>query len=165
MNCRRKEADAKPGDKPGDKAKGAKKDAAKGDDKPADKPGVAGTDSKTADIKPADTKPADAKPSDTEVAPDNDDDDTPQILTPEKGRSAGGMYDFREERWVELYAKKIEEMITVLKSKGVPVLWVGLPAIRGPKATSDMLFLDALYRDGAGKAGITLCRCLGRFRR
>ena len=35
------------------------------------------------------------------------------------------------------------------------MLWVGLPAIRGPKGTSDMLFLDALYRDGAGKAGIT----------
>ncbi len=39
--------------------------------------------------------------------------------------------------------------------KGVPVLWVGLPAIRGQRGTSDMLFLDALYRDGAGKAGIT----------
>ena len=46
-------------------------------------------------------------------------------------------------------------MIGVLKSKGVPVLWVGLPAIRGPKGTADMLFLDALYRDAAGKAGIT----------
>ena len=67
----------------------------------------------------------------------------------------GGLYEFRDERWVELYAKKIEEMIGVLKSKGVPVLWVGLPAIRGPKGTSDMLFLDALYRDAAGKAGIT----------
>jgi hypothetical protein len=46
-------------------------------------------------------------------------------------------------------------MIGVLKSKGVPVLWVGLPAIRGKKGTADMLFLDALYRDAAGKAGIT----------
>src|SRR4029079_8126778 len=27
--------------------------------------------------------------------------------------------------------------------------------IRGQKGTADMLFLDALYRDGAGKAGIT----------
>ena len=46
-------------------------------------------------------------------------------------------------------------MIGVLKSKGVPVLWVGLPAVRGAKATADMLFLDSLYRDAAGKAGIT----------
>src|SRR6201991_3659298 len=46
-------------------------------------------------------------------------------------------------------------MIGVLKSKGVPVVWVGLPAIRGTKGTSDMLFLDSLYRDAAGKAAIT----------
>jgi hypothetical protein len=46
-------------------------------------------------------------------------------------------------------------MIGVLKSKGVPVLWVGLPAVRGSKATSDTLFLDSLYRNAAGKAGIT----------
>ena len=42
-----------------------------------------------------------------------------------------------------------------MKSKGVPVLWVGLPAVRGTKATSDMLFLDSLYREAAAKAGIT----------
>ena len=50
---------------------------------------------------------------------------------------------------------EIEEMIGVLKSKGVPVLWVGLPVVYGPKATADTLFLDSLYRDVAGKAGIT----------
>ena len=99
----------------------------------------------------------DEKPVDTELSPDDAaENDTPQSTAPEKSaRSASGLYEFRDERWVELYAKKIEELIGVLKSKGVPVLWVGLPAIRGPKGTSDMLFLDALYRDGAGKAGIT----------
>src|SRR5258708_28866515 len=45
-------------------------------------------------------------------------------------------------------------MIGVLKSKRVPVLWVGLPVVRGPKATADTLFLDSLYRDAAGKASI-----------
>lgn len=146
-----KKADAKPGEKPGDKAdnkKNAKKDSrAKPNEpdaaaKPGDKPADASAENKTVD----------SKPSDADVAAD--DDDQPQIMT-EKTQRAGGTHDFREERWVELYAKKIEEMIAVLKSKGVPVLWVGLPAVRGAKATSDMLFLDALYRDGAGKAGIT----------
>jgi hypothetical protein len=46
-------------------------------------------------------------------------------------------------------------MIAAAKAKGVPVLWVGLPAIRGQKGTADMLFLDSLYRDAAAKAGIT----------
>ena len=112
-----------------------------------------------------DTKPADAadaaakpenKPVDTELPDDAADNDAPPVAAPEKSaRSPNGLYEFREERWVELYTKKIDEMIGVLKSKGVPVLWVGLPAVRGAKATADMLFLDSLYRDAAGKAGIT----------
>jgi uncharacterized protein len=43
----------------------------------------------------------------------------------------------------------------ILKSKGVPVIWVGLPAIRGDKSTQDALFLDSLYREASAKAGIT----------
>src|SRR5438445_963075 len=132
-------------------------------DKKEDKKDARGkTDAKPADAKPkpegsADAAKRDDKPVDAELSPDDAaDNDTPQGATPEKSaRSGGGLYEFRDERWVELYAKKIEELIGVLKSKGVPVLWVGLPAIRGQKGTSDMLFLDALYRDGAGKAGIT----------
>jgi hypothetical protein len=96
----------------------------------------------------------DDKPADADLADDATDADAP--AAPEKtARTGSGTYEFRDERWVELYSKKIEEMIGVLKAKGVPVLWVGLPAVRGTKATSDMLFLDSLYRDAAGKAGIT----------
>jgi hypothetical protein len=98
-------------------------------------------------------KPED-KTADTELPQDEADNEAPPTAASGK-RSPNGLYEFRDERWVELYTKKIEEMIGVLKSKGVPVVWVGLPAVRGPKATSDMLFLDALYRDVAGKAGIT----------
>jgi hypothetical protein len=36
----------------------------------------------------------------------------------------------------------------------VPVLWVGLPAVRGPKSTGDMAYLDELYRERAERAGI-----------
>ncbi len=141
--------------------------AEKSDAKPADKKtdkkdAKAKPDGKTSDGKPADgAADANAKPDnkavDTELPPeDAADNDAPPAITPQKStRSPNGLYEFREERWVELYTKKIEEMIAVLKSKGVPVVWVGLPAVRGPKATSDMLFLDALYRDAAAKAGIT----------
>jgi hypothetical protein len=141
-------SDSKPGDKKTDK-----KDARA---KPEAKPGDAKSGAKPDDAASA-AKPDD-KVVDTELSPDDaaDNGDTPPALAPEKStRSPNGVYEFREERWVELYTKKIEEMIGILKSKGVPVLWVGLPAIRGPRGTADMLFLDALYRDAAGKAGIT----------
>jgi uncharacterized protein len=138
----------------------------KAPDKKADKKDAkakpdAKTDAKT-DAKPGDAKPGadaakpDDKAVDAELSPDDAADGDTPILAPEKStRSPNGVYQFREERWVELYTKKIEEMIAVLKTRGVPVLWVGLPAVRGPKATADMLFLDALYRDAAAKAGIT----------
>jgi len=70
-------------------------------------------------------------------------------------RAPGGNYEFRTDVWAELYEKRIDEMIAAVKSKGVPVFWVGLPAIRGAKSTSDMNYLDELYRARAEKAGIT----------
>jgi hypothetical protein len=121
-------------------------------DKPADKKG-AKKDDKASGAEAARPGP---KPE-AEIADDADIADPPPIAAPDRGSRAGGnaVAEFRDDRWVELYSKKIEEMIGVLKARGVPVLWVGLPAVRGAKATSDMLFLDNLYRDAAGKAGIT----------
>lgn len=91
------------------------------------------------------------------AAPDEDAEaEQPQIMAPEKpARAAGGSAKFRDERWIELYGKKIDAMIAVLKSKGVPVVWVGLPAILGTRSTSDMLLLDSLYREAAARADIT----------
>src|SRR5208282_6125568 len=42
-----------------------------------------------------------------------------------------------------------------LKTKGVPIIWVGLPALKGTKSTGEMGYLDELYRERAEKAGIT----------
>jgi len=67
----------------------------------------------------------------------------------------GATYEFHTDKWAELYARRIDEMIAALKSKGVPILWVGVPAVRGVKSTTDMSYLDDLYRARADKAGIT----------
>jgi hypothetical protein len=64
-------------------------------------------------------------------------------------------HEFRSDRWTELYTKRIDDMIAVLKSKGVPVLWVGLPVIRGARARAEVAYLNELYKGRAEKAGIT----------
>jgi hypothetical protein len=66
----------------------------------------------------------------------------------------GGTYEFHSDQWATLYAKRIDDMIAALKSKGAPIVWVGLPSIRGAKSTSDLGYLDELYRERAEKAGI-----------
>jgi len=143
-------ADGKAGDKKGDKkeARPAKPDSKPGEAKSA---GKADEPADSAAAKP------DEKSTDAELSPDDaENGETQPAAAPERSsRSPNGLVEFREERWVELYNKKIDEMIGVLKSKGVPILWVGLPAVRGAKATADALFLDSLYREGSAKAGIT----------
>ena len=112
-------------------------------------------------VKPAgDTGQAANQPT-TQAVPDKaaaraDTEAAPQA-TAEAGTQRpvpGSSYDFHTEQWATLYAKRIDEMIAALKSKGVPVIWVGSPAIRGTKSTSDMSYLDELYRERAAKAGI-----------
>src|SRR5436305_9993944 len=134
-------------DKSDKKRDGRAKSEGKAADKSASKPDAANDTAAKPDARPADTELSGDDAADNDAAP---------LTSPDKStRSPNGVYQFREERWVELYTKKIDEMIAILKSKGVPVLWVGLPSVRGAKATADMLFLDSLYRDAAAKAGIT----------
>jgi uncharacterized protein len=67
----------------------------------------------------------------------------------------GASHEFRSEKWGEIYGQRVDEMIAVLKSAGVPILWVGIPSIRGTKSTSDVTYLNNLFRTRAEKAGIT----------
>lgn len=127
-------------------------------DKKNDKGARAKPPAKPGEAKPGDTAAAkpDDKPADADLPQDDADNaDTPAAAPEKTARNPNGLYEFRDDRWVELYGKKIEELANILKSRGVPVLWVGLPAVRGPKGTADTLFLDSLYREGAAKAGIT----------
>jgi hypothetical protein len=62
--------------------------------------------------------------------------------------------DFHTDAWSEAYSRRIDETIAALKTSGVPVFWVGLPPLRGQKASADIPFLNDLYRGRADKAGI-----------
>jgi uncharacterized protein len=90
-------------------------------------------------------------PSDGEAPPQ---DAAAERAAPQQQPSPGGSYEFHTDPWAAVYSKRIDQMIAVLKSKGVPVIWVGLPAIRGTKSTNDISYLDELYRERAERAGI-----------
>jgi hypothetical protein len=63
----------------------------------------------------------------------------PANLTPEQARAASyGPWEFHTEKWELAYIKRIDATIAALKSAGVPVIWVGLPSQRGPKASADL---------------------------
>ena len=106
---------------------------------------------KEADKKEADKKAADAgqpKKEDDDAAP-------PAIAAPEPppAKRVNGVVEFRSEQWEKVYSRRIDETVAALKSKGVPVFWVGLPPIRGTKSTADTVYLNDLYRARAERAG------------
>jgi uncharacterized protein len=126
----------------GDRQNIREKDLSKEKDKEADKKKTANNDqSKDEPEKNADNK--------------DQADDPDLIIAPEpQGKKANGMIEFRTDPWAEIYTKRIDDTIAALKSKGVPVFWVGLPALRGPRATADAVYLNDLYRARAEKAGV-----------
>ncbi len=72
-----------------------------------------------------------------------------------KPTHARGVIEFRSDQWEKVYTRRIDKTIAALKSRGVPVFWVGLPSIRGTKSTADAVYLNNLYRARAQRAGIT----------
>jgi hypothetical protein len=102
-------------------------------------------------------KPASEQSAQTRDNKDQvDDQEQSPIVTTEAqpGKKTSGVVEFRSEQWAEIYSKRIDDMIAALKSKGVPVFWVGLPSIRGPKSTADAVYLNDLYRARAERAGV-----------
>ena len=101
---------------------------------------------------------AESAPAPTEDVPNPDPEnpDQPPLNSVDAGRNASptGPFEFHTDQWEAAYIKRIDATIVALKSAGVPVFWVGLPAQRGPKASSDASYLNELYRARAEKAGI-----------
>ncbi len=99
---------------------------------------------------------AESAPAPTEDAPDAENPDQTPLIAAEGGHNTSptGPFEFHTDQWEAAYIKRIDATIAALKSAGVPVFWVGLPAQRGPKATADSSYLNELYRGRAEKAGI-----------
>jgi uncharacterized protein len=128
-------------------------------------------DKKDAEKKDADKKEADKKDSDKKskdpqdksaadsTAPKQDAPESAEQATvaapePPRGKRGNGTLEFRSDEWEKVYTRRIDETLAALKSKGVPVFWVGLPSIRGAKSTADVSYLNDLYRARAERAGV-----------
>ena len=79
----------------------------------------------------------------------------PPPSTAEARQAAYGPWEFHTEKWEAAYIKRVDATIAALKSAGVPVIWVGLPSQRNPKASTDSSYLNDIFRSRAEKAGVT----------
>jgi lytic murein transglycosylase len=92
-----------------------------------------------------------AKPADT---PDN-----PDAAATDQPSTPAATYEFKTDKWAELYGKRIDDTIAALKSKGA-VFWVRLPPLLGTLDRRHAIPQRSVPQPRR-KGGYHLHRCLG----
>lgn len=59
----------------------------------------------------------------------------------------------RSENWTKEYERRADALGKAIASTKVPFLWVGMPAFRVPRMTSDMLAFNDIYHSAAESGG------------
>ncbi|EUB97110.1 protein of unknown function DUF459 [Rhizobium sp. CF080] len=60
---------------------------------------------------------------------------------------------FRSDAWFKEYERRVTELVGIVTTRKLPLLWVGLPSFQSPVATADAVTLNAIYRNQVEKAG------------
>lgn len=66
----------------------------------------------------------------------------------------GKPVSFRSEQWRVMYMQRVDIVIQALKGRAMPVYWVGLPAARQKQMSSDVAYLNDLFRQRAYSRGV-----------
>lgn len=69
-------------------------------------------------------------------------------------RSKKGSIHFGAEKWPEFYAQKVSELITLFKSAGMEVVWVGLPITNRSRFIKGYKTLNSIYQEQANSSHI-----------
>lgn len=52
----------------------------------------------------------------------------------------------RSEAWVSEYTDRVEELARAVRSRNIPLLWVGAPAYKSPSMSTDILAINGIFR-------------------
>lgn len=70
-------------------------------------------------------------------------------------RDDTGAHEPRSPRWNELYAKRIDEITAIAREKKIPLIWIGMPPMRGERFSADLLAINEMYKARSAAAGIS----------
>lgn len=68
-------------------------------------------------------------------------------------RDGGARYALRSAVWLATYTQRISGIVGTLKVYGRPFFWVGAPPMRDAAASSDMVYLNGLYKPSVQAGG------------
>jgi hypothetical protein len=56
-------------------------------------------------------------------------------------------------KWEQIYVARIGTIVKAFAEKKIPLIWVGMPPMKGDRVSTDMIALNTLYRDNAQAGG------------
>lgn len=78
-------------------------------------------------------------------------------------QDASGPIDPGTTAWQALYGARVDAVAKLFRDAHVPLIWVGLPAVRNQEATADYVRLNGIVRDHATRNGAAFIDSWGAF--
>lgn len=66
---------------------------------------------------------------------------------------ASGRYETGTPGWARIYGDRVDQVSKIFHDAGVPLVWVGLPAVRSADLSADIVRQNGVIRDRAAKDG------------
>ncbi|PYE33494.1 hypothetical protein C8J35_104226 [Rhizobium sp. PP-F2F-G38] len=60
---------------------------------------------------------------------------------------------YRTDAWMAEYTRRVAAFAALVRSRNVPLLWVGMPSFQSPAMTADMVTFNGIFRTEAEKVG------------
>jgi hypothetical protein len=70
-------------------------------------------------------------------------------------RLGNATYEAGSPKWIEIYTARIAEIARAFHEKNIPLVWVGLPAVKSERLAEAFLTFNDFYKEQAEKAGAT----------
>jgi hypothetical protein len=61
----------------------------------------------------------------------------------------------RSEGWTRIYKARVEAIATLFRDRKIPLVWVGMPIMRGERLAAEMLAFNEIYREAVQRVGGT----------
>ena len=78
-------------------------------------------------------------------------------------RDDKGSHQPNSDDWLRLYTARVEEMVEIAKTAGVPLFWIEMPIMSSGSLTSTLTLTNAIFRDKTEAAGGTFVETWDQF--
>jgi uncharacterized protein len=71
--------------------------------------------------------------------------------------------ELRTQKWLEIYERRVQNILDQIAARNVPIIWVGMPIMRSSSYGQDISFLNDLYEQQSNRVSAVFVETWNRF--